>query len=430
MPSMGLLALLAFGAVAFAGCAQPPAESVDGDGNGGAGSLADGAAGEGGSGAGAGSGGGGSPPAGGPGGPPSGGQGGPGGTGSQTTGGTSSGGTSTGVGWDVPQSVHQAAWLCQTATSVNDITPRGTDGQQCYVQLSFSSTTLTVTATGIPNHDFESGSGCCATTQSVSKTFPLSPTLATTPTYPSQRGSIATAVNGVALFGPEDSNGADVVIATYTTDDEPRLATCDAHSEPQSGTYHYHADGNCIHYRGSMSDYGFSKVDSTAHSKIIAWAPDGFPIYGSYGYGADNATVKKMVSSYRFKSGADGSNGQDDQEYVAGLGDLDECNGKIGPTPEFPNGIYHYFSTKSGGGGGFGFPYFPLCYRGVVNSGSGGMTGGGTGGAGGTGGTGGTGGPMSTGSQTASGGTCPPPQQGQPPPPGCGPPPGGGGPPP
>ena len=277
---------------------------------------------------------------------------------------------------------------------------------------------MTVVSTGIPNHNFESGSGCCTEAQSSTNSFPLTPEIAQSVTYPSQRGSQATAVNGVAIFGPEDSNGADVVIATYTTDDEPRLATCDAHSEPMSGVYHYHADGNCIHYHGSMADYDFSKVDSSAHSKIIGWVPDGFPIYGSYGYAEDGETVKEMVSSYRFKDGADGSNGQEDQEYVEGLGDLDECNGHTGPTPEFPDGIYHYHSTKSGGGGGLGFPYFPLCYRGVVPS-SGGMTGGSSGGTT----SGGGGGMPPSGGGSSTSGSMSGTQSGPPPPP-----PGGGGP--
>jgi hypothetical protein len=413
----GLRALLVPLLFAVAGCVQPAEPATGGDeaaaplpGN----DLPDGQAGDpGANSAGAGGPGSAPPPAGsGPTGAPP-----PGGStasGSQTaapggsTSGAASGASGSGVKYSVPRSVHEAAWLCQTAVAVNDLTAAGTDGLQCRVTLTFSSTAVTVASTGIPNHDYESGSGCCTKTQSLTNTFPLMPELATSVTYPSQRGAIATAVNGVAIFGPEDSNGEDVVIVTYSSPTaQPRLEVCDAHSEPNSGTYHYHADGNCLHYHGSMADYDFSKVDSTVHSKIIGFAPDGFPIYGTYGYAADNATIQEMTSSYRLKAGADGSNGQDDQEYVAGLGDLDECNGKVGPTPEFPDGIYHYHSTKHNGEGGWGFPYFPLCYKGVVAS-SGGMTGGGMGGT--------TGG--STGSGTMSGS-----QTGMPPPP-----PGGGGP--
>ena len=36
-----------------------------------------------------------------------------------------------------------------------------------------------------------------------------------------------------------------------------------------------------------------------------------------------------------------------DWEYVEGLGDLDECNGRVGVTPEFPEGIYHYYANDT-----------------------------------------------------------------------------------
>ena len=50
-----------------------------------------------------------------------------------------------------------------------------------------------------------------------------------------------------------------------------------------------------------------------------------------------------------------------DFEYVAGLGDLDECNGRFGVTPEFPNGIYHYYITDA-------FPYIQRCVKGTAAS--------------------------------------------------------------
>ena len=46
-----------------------------------------------------------------------------------------------------------------------------------------------------------------------------------------------------------------------------------------------------------------------------------------------------------------------DYEYVANLGDLDECNGRTGVTPEFPAGTYHYFITDT-------FPYAQRCIKG------------------------------------------------------------------
>lgn len=78
-----------------------------------------------------------------------------------------------------------------------------------------------------------------------------------------------------------------------------------------------------------------------------------------------------MAASYRLKTTA--SSGRpstsianlglgvftQDYEYVAGLGDLDECNGRTGVTPEFPNGIYHYYITDS-------YPYIQRCVKGTA----------------------------------------------------------------
>ena len=47
-----------------------------------------------------------------------------------------------------------------------------------------------------------------------------------------------------------------------------------------------------------------------------------------------------------------------DWEYVAGLGDLDECNGRTGVTPEFPGGIYHYTVTDT-------YPFIQRCVKGT-----------------------------------------------------------------
>ena len=102
---------------------------------------------------------------------------------------------------------------------------------------------------------------------------------------------------------------------------------------------------------------------------LIGYAADGFPIYGPYGY-ADPDNPKKgfklMRSSYRLRKGTrssgpggvyDGTFVQD-YEFVAGSGDLDMCNGRYGPTPEHPEGIYHYFITEE-------FPFVPRYLRGI-----------------------------------------------------------------
>jgi hypothetical protein len=74
------------------------------------------------------------------------------------------------------------------------------------------------------------------------------------------------------------------------------------------------------------------------HSPLIGFAVDGWPIYGPVGWkNVDNKTGVLLANSY---TGANDSAGN--PAYVEGSGDLDECNGLVSPTPEFPEGIYHY----------------------------------------------------------------------------------------
>ena len=108
------------------------------------------------------------------------------------------------------------------------------------------------------------------------------------------------------------------------------------------------------------------------HSPIIGWAYDGHPIYGPYGYvDPENSNpfnqYKLIRSSYRVKSsrasilsGLSDPLGTyiEDYEYVEGLGDLDRYNGRYCVTPEYPNGVYAYFTTLTGTAGYPAFPYF------------------------------------------------------------------------
>ncbi|MCA9037084.1 MAG: YHYH protein [Planctomycetaceae bacterium] len=135
-----------------------------------------------------------------------------------------------------------------------------------------------------------------------------------------------------------------------------------AHVQPD-GSYHYH--GLPTLYLKQLG------ADGTRHSPQIGWAADGFPVYASYGYGDANdptSPIIELTSSYRLKSGKrpDGDLGPGgnydgafvrDYEYVNGLGSLDECNGRYCATPEFPDGTYAYFLTKS-------WPVVPRYFRG------------------------------------------------------------------
>ena len=244
-----------------------------------------------------------------------------------------------------------------------------------FVNIIINSDKLVLKTTGIPNHDLESGIGCCASEQNREWSLPLNPIEVTNGNYSMapERGPVAVAVNGAAIYGPEEGPGGDAVALHYgkfVEDRQPiQLGVCGGHSGP-GGEYHYHYDANCIHWHPDVengensNDYSIDKLDNQKHSPVIGFAFDGYPIYGFFGFD-NNGNVREMTSSYQLNAGANGYNGSDDYTYVEGLGDLDQCNGHFGSTPEFPNGVYHYHSTIKSGLGSMGFPYFVYCYHGI-----------------------------------------------------------------
>lgn len=139
------------------------------------------------------------------------------------------------------------------------------------------------------------------------------------------------------------------------------LDKSNAHVQP-TGSYHYHGLPHAL----------ISKLGKPGQVVAIGYAADGFPIYSQFGYtNADdsNSKIKKMKSSYQVKQGKrpNGPGGKYDGTFVADFvfvadsGDLDECNGRMGVTPEYPEGIYHYYLTED-------FPFIPRNYRGTPDS--------------------------------------------------------------
>jgi hypothetical protein len=140
--------------------------------------------------------------------------------------------------------------------------------------------------------------------------------------------------------------------------------TNNAHVQP-NGSYHYHG----------MPEGLITKLGGgTATVTLVGWAPDGFPIYARNGYENANdpsSGLRALTSSWRLKTTADASRPStatypmgtftQDYEYVAGLGDLDECNGRTGVTPEFPSGTYYYVITST-------FPFIARCVKGTPAS--------------------------------------------------------------
>jgi hypothetical protein len=117
---------------------------------------------------------------------------------------------------------------------------------------------------------------------------------------------------------------------------------------------------NTYHYKAAPTDL-YDTENSTDHSPLLGFAFDGSPIYGPYGYSGSTGqsnTIKRMEPSYRFKPLTNRPNGGpdydglypsgyfvEDFEYVIGLGDLDDHNGRFCRTPHHPTGVFAYFTT-------------------------------------------------------------------------------------
>jgi hypothetical protein len=221
-----------------------------------------------------------------------------------------------------------------------------------------------MTGNGVPDHVTgtfpNSGNPNRISAQVVQFTAPLAPVASTTAT----NVMISGYANNSVKFDPgtaESYQNAGVwrIEALNQTYFAFGVDGSNAHVQP-NGAYHYH---------GMPEGYMATLNKGTAMT-LVGFAADGFPIYARYGYNvATNAAsgVRAMQPSWRMKSSPDAGRPAtsivpmgtfvQDYEYVAGLGDLDECNGRTGVTPEFPNGIYHYYITD-------GYPYIQRCTKG------------------------------------------------------------------
>jgi hypothetical protein len=135
---------------------------------------------------------------------------------------------------------------------------------------------------------------------------PLEPQVAAQPTD-TGLGPIGVAVNGVVLFNQYAAGFSPLDNEIVSFD------TYNGHPAP-GDLYHYHIEPVYL--------------TSTDASALVAVMLDGFPLYGP--------------------QDADGTRPSD----------LDACNGHTGPTPDHPEGTYHYHVTDFE-------PYFVGCYRGT-----------------------------------------------------------------
>ena len=266
-----------------------------------------------------------------------------------------------------------------TTTSLNDC--RFT-AQQANLTASYSETVAnnvrTIVANSVPNHSFGSPPDKIMAVQSTW-------TMTSVPAQASQVTPLISStkleyVFGVALNGVKIDPGANFpyentstgemnyewVLEATTNTTTTTLDCNQAHLQPDGG-YHYHGDFKL--YADALGVDGSKMVQ-------VGWAADGFPVYYKYAYtDASDAgsALKEMTSSYQLKSGERPGDGvsapcgtyngkyEADYEFVSGKGDLDQCNGRFGVTPEFPGGTYYYVITSD-------YPIIPRCLVGTPDA--------------------------------------------------------------
>jgi hypothetical protein len=254
--------------------------------------------------------------------------------------------------------------------------------------------------------------------------IPRNPTVPTSKTL-TGGGPIGYFVDGVAMFDSRDAFSYNSGSGSPGTEANPGSGfwnrdayvnegvTFDpalAH-QPGSGQYHYHANppalrhllGDNVLFNPATKTYSENTANPTpAHSPILGWVRDGFPVYGPYGY--SNPTnpasgVRRMISGFVLRNPADPGVANrttyplwavrarglastnltteagpvvsaqrplgrylEDNDYLGDLGftpgvdfDLNEWNARWCVTPEFPDGTWAYFVCINASGA----PVFP-----------------------------------------------------------------------
>ena len=145
------------------------------------------------------------------------------------------------------------------------------------------------------------------------------------------------------------------------------------------GNYHHHQNPSTFKLdRKNIYDVcnlydadGLYAINPAAHSPLLGFAYDGFPIYGAYAFKNTDGTgdIVRMKSSFQLRAitertiyadGKDVIDGppvnatyplgyfREDYEFVSHPNEsdyVDEHNGRFCKTPEYPGGTYAYFCT-------------------------------------------------------------------------------------
>jgi len=235
----------------------------------------------------------------------------------------------------------------------------GVETEAPWVTARCDDSYLYVNSNGMPGWFMRSDFRNEITPQNHHFTIPLVPRAAPAPTEVPFLGTIGVSITGVPIYAPNEA--ADLGYGDAKTDG--RLDACNGHIGPNGG-YHFHARPECPF--DQMSEMG---------SPILGYAYDGYPILepwvctdgpckdlrkirGSWHNCVDKncsvVAVKKLDASWVLQK-PDVKAAWEKFGYVAGSGDLDQCNGRVGP-----DGSYAYYATDT-------FPYNVGCYHGVID---------------------------------------------------------------
>ncbi len=199
--------------------------------------------------------------------------------------------------------------------------------------------TVIVSSNGIPDYTYIRTSPGDPAPQDHTFEIPGTPTVAATPSDVARLGSIAVATNGVPIYGPTEGTGGDVLSLGGA------LSDCGSHNGPTG--FHLHLAGT-----STTTDCMFTPEEVAASPQLLGYAFDGYPIYT----GNDQYTSSWVLSDASLFA----TDTWSAHTYVAGSGDLDECNGLTDA-----NGDYAYYTTDT-------FPYVLGCYTGVATENGGG----------------------------------------------------------
>lgn len=236
-----------------------------------------------------------------------------------------------------------------------NLVPRAAAAQQ--MELDEAQGLRFIRADGLPNHATGSfPNRFNPNSISVQKYYfrmPLRPATTGRPMFYRPNHLFGVAINGV-VFDPNtaeywnDDRRSGWMIEALSAVRPLGIDQNNGHVQPD-GSYHYHGVPTGL----------VDKLGRRAGLLLVGWAADGFPIYVDPG----------LRPSWRLKAARDpgGPAGKPDgtysldYEYVRGLGELDECNGRAGATPEFPKGTYYYVVTDK-------FPFVPRCFVGAADA--------------------------------------------------------------